>query len=89
MCCHTNRTTVGSYCSKQKKLNSLVWQTGCSDFIDSDDSQGQRQHSTRELLLQPGDVWMEGRQEPQQPKGFKWWIIYLINEKKKKPKKLG
>jgi hypothetical protein len=22
-------------------------------------------------------------------KGLKWWIIYLINEKKKKPKKLG
>jgi hypothetical protein len=37
----------------------------------------------RELLLRPSDVWMEDRQEPQQPKGLKWWILYLIYERKK------
>jgi hypothetical protein len=38
----------------------------------------------REVLLRPSDVWMENRQEPQQPKGLKGWIIDLIYEKKKK-----
>jgi hypothetical protein len=37
----------------------------------------------RELLLRPSDVWMEDRQEPWQPKGLKWWILYLIYERKK------
>jgi hypothetical protein len=55
----------------------------------SDGSQGRRRHSTRELLLRPSNVWTTDRQEPWQPKGLKQWIIYLIYEKKKKPKKLG
>jgi hypothetical protein len=58
--------------------------TGLFRFIDSDDRQGRRRHSTRELLLQPSDVWMEDRQGPQQPKGLKQWIIDLIYEKKEK-----
>jgi hypothetical protein len=36
-----------------------------------------------ELPLQPSDVWTTDRQEPQQPKGLKWWIVDLIDEKKK------
>jgi hypothetical protein len=28
-------------------------------------------YSMRELLLQPSDIWMKDRQEPQQPKGLK------------------
>jgi hypothetical protein len=46
----------------------------------------------RELLLWPSDIWTEDREEPQQPKGLKWWIIDLIYEKKKRlqnKKKLG
>jgi hypothetical protein len=38
----------------------------------------------RELLLWPSDIWTEDREEPQQPKGLKQWIIDLIYEKKKR-----
>jgi hypothetical protein len=41
---------------KQEKSDYLVWQTGLSGFVDSDDSQARRRHSTWELLLQPSDV---------------------------------
>jgi hypothetical protein len=37
----------------------------------------------------PSDVWMEDRQEPQQPKGLKQQILDLIYEKKEKVEKLG
>jgi hypothetical protein len=42
MCLHMNRTRVGSSCSKQRKPDTLVWQTGGSGFIGSDGSQGHR-----------------------------------------------
>jgi hypothetical protein len=66
-----------------EKLDCLVWQIGWCSFVDSDGSQGRRRHSTRELLLQPSDIWTEDRQEPQQSKGLKWQIIDLIYKKKK------
>jgi hypothetical protein len=64
------------------KIRLSVWQTGWSDFVDSDSSQGCRRHSMRELLLWPSDIWTEDRQEQQQPKGEQW-ILDLIYEKKK------
>jgi hypothetical protein len=84
MCCHTNPTGTGSSWLKLQKLDCPVWQTGRFSFIDSDDNQGCRQHSMRELLLWPSNVWMKDRQEPRQPKGWKWKILDLIDEKKEK-----
>jgi hypothetical protein len=67
-----------------RKVLLEIGKTGRSGFIDFDCSQGRRRHSMRELLLWPSDIWTEDREEPQQPKGLKRWIIDLIYEKKKR-----
>jgi hypothetical protein len=79
-----NQIGAGSSYLKQERSDCPIWQTGSSDFVDSDGSQGHRWHSTRELLLRPSDVWTEDRQEPWQPKGLKQQIIDLIYDKKEK-----
>jgi hypothetical protein len=81
---HINQTRAESSCSKQEKSDPSVWQIRLSNFVDSNDSHGRRRHSTRELLLQPSDIWIEDRQEPRQPWRLGWWIIDLIDEKKEK-----
>jgi hypothetical protein len=83
MCLHMNWTRSGSSCSKQEKMDPLVWQTGVSGFVDSDGSQGRRCHSTRELLLWPSDIWMEDRQESRQPWRLGRRLRDLIEEKQK------
>jgi hypothetical protein len=37
---HTKRTRAESFCSKQGKLDTLVWQTGGSGFVRSGGNQG-------------------------------------------------
>jgi hypothetical protein len=42
LCCHMKRTGSKSSCSKMQKTDYLVWQTGGSSFVRTDDSQGNR-----------------------------------------------
>jgi hypothetical protein len=41
------------------------------------------------LLLQPSNIWIVERQEPQQLWRLWWWLIDLIEEKRKIIEKLG
>jgi hypothetical protein len=34
-------------------------------------------------LLRPSHIWMKKRREPRQPERLEWWLIDLIDKKKK------
>jgi hypothetical protein len=86
ICSHMKRTRTGSSSSNQGKPESLVWQTGQSSFVRTNNSQGHRRASMREPLLWSSDVWSVKELEPCQSKGLKQWMLDLIKEKQKEQK---